>query len=64
MTIDRETALEIWGLLEESDYWVKEVVTPSDWRLFSRVYDTRGSFLAASQKVQRRIAKLVKEEAR
>ena len=60
MNINRETLLEIQGLLDEADYWVTET-RPSEWRLFSRVYDTRGSFLAASRKVQGRIAKALSE---
>ena len=61
--IDRATALELQGLLFEADYWVRET-SSYDWRLFSRVYDTRSSFLAASQKVQKRIAKAIETEAR
>ncbi len=54
--IDRDTILELQGLLEEADHWVRETL-PSEWRIFSRVYDTRGSFLKASKKVQAQLAK-------
>ena len=56
MTLDRETLLELQGLLDESEYWVREQIPASEWRIFSRVYDTRSSFLKSCAKIQRRIS--------
>jgi hypothetical protein len=56
--INRETILELLGLLEEADYWVRETL-PSEWRIFSRNYGTRGDFLKASKRVQSLLEKTI-----
>lgn len=54
--ITEEMAREILSLLYEADYWVDET-QPSEWQLFSRIYDTRGAFKAASKKSQKQLEK-------
>jgi hypothetical protein len=58
--MSREAMMELQGLLDEADFWVRQT-SEAEWRLFSRVYDTRGSFLKASKKAQSILEKAMTE---